>query len=72
MATMTKPTGHADMYDSGTNTPAGVDHGHGPCPDPGTVYTLGEPPAHATTELGEESRECLKRLAAFVPAEPMQ
>jgi hypothetical protein len=61
---------HHDIYDSGTTTPAGVDHGHGPCPDPGTVYEIGLPPAEVLEHAGlsEESAACLARLAAHKPA----
>lgn len=63
---------HHDMFDSGTTTPVGMDHGHGQCPDPGTVYAVGMPPAEALVGLSEESVSCLKNLAAVKPAPPME
>lgn len=53
-------------------TVPGTDSGHGPGPDPATVYDIGLPPPKALEGLSDESRQCLERFAVFKAAPPIE
>lgn len=66
------PHGAGHTLNADSLTVPGTDSGHGPGPDPATVYDIGLPPPKALEGLSDESRQCLERFAVFKAAPPIE